>query len=161
MGSTESPIISVVEELKGQQLDLDQEDIYSPSYWLPHLPVNFTEFIHTGESSYQFHIVDTIKLDPTGTLKADYDAIGKITFLLKENTPKKGYMWEFDILVEEPEAHIQGTIRARNLSKNLKIGIYIYQLDSNDPRFLQFGKDPIYFAIRLYLRKLISQFKLA
>lgn len=159
MGVGESPILSVIEQIPGQKLNLQAEEIYSPEYWQPYLPVNATEFKCIEDMLYSFRIEDTIRLDPTGTLSRAYNAKGCIKIDFKGSDPKKGAKWDFKINVETPNAIVKGSIRARNLDSSLKIGIFLYQLESNDPIFTEIGKDPIFFAIRWYLRKLLRNFE--
>lgn len=160
MGTSSSPILSVVEHIQGQQLNLDDEEIYEPSFWIPYLPIKFPEFTRKNENTYSFHIQDTIKLDPTGTLSTNYDAKGDFSVSFIEQNHAKGAKWTFEINVETPKAIVKGAIRARNEKTGLKLGIFLYHLDSSDINSAEVAQDAIFFAIRLYLRKLLQKFSL-
>ncbi len=158
MSIGEKPILSVIESIPDRSLDLHDTQIYDPSFWLPYLPLKAKSFLKTDISSYSFHIQDTIILDPTETLKTDYDAKGTLDVHFDENYSKAGAKWTFHINIEDPNALVSGSILAKNNGSALKIGIFIYQLDSTAPQFYQFGQDAIFFAIRWYLRKLLRSF---
>ena len=159
MSSKPKAILTVVESLQGQKLNLNEEEIYNPDFWRPYLPINASKFQKINENTFEFEINDQIQLDPTGTLNIKYFASGTFQFDLLEVTEEKGGRWAFQIHVNDPLADVSGIIRARNLDETLKIGIFIYTLEFDESSLIGYGTGAVMFAIRLYLRRIFQNFR--
>jgi hypothetical protein len=152
-------ILTVVESLQGQKLNLNEDEIYNPDFWKPFLPIKLSKFQKMNENTFNFEINDQIQLDPTGTLNTKYSASGTFQFDFLEVSEERGGRWAFQIHVNDPLADVSGIIRARNLAESLKIGIFIYSLKFDESSLIGYGTNAIMFAIRLYLRKMLQNIR--
>ncbi len=160
------PVLSVVEELKGINLEDFIEKIYDPEFWYSYIPLRKKKIETIPESQeeihkYTYEVEDTVYMDVTQTLKYDFSSNGKIEVIDKGNQGNKGHLWELDLDIEHPQSTISLNIRAKNVNQNLKVGFFIYRLDFDMGKLkdLPFGWDAIIFAGRMKLRELLKDFE--
>jgi hypothetical protein len=153
-------ILSVVETIPGQQLNLDEDEIYNPNFWHPYIPINTPSLQKLDDQRFYFEIDDEIKLDPMGTLTTRYQGSGEMKVDFLGFQEGKGGLWHLEIHTQDPKAYVTGNIRAKNIptEDGLKIGIFLHRIDFDDALLDGYGRDAVMFAIRLYLRKLIQGF---
>ena len=158
--SDAKPILSVVEALEGIHLQDFIADVKKPEFWLPLLPVREKRLTLEQPNEYRFFVAETVKMDPTGTLKYDFTGEGVIHLVDHGNQGNKGRLWELKIELEKPKSFVHLRVRARDDGSKLKVGVYLVQLDMDLGAMngLGFGKDGILFAGRVKIREVMQQF---
>ncbi len=156
----QKPIFSVVEELKGISLNDFIDRVYDPGFWIPFIPLSTKEITKTDKFTFEYKVGDTIYMDPTKTLKYDFESNGTILVHDEGDQGDKGKLWKLDVDVKHPASQISVNIRAKDTDKGLKTGFFIYKLeyDLGALKDFPFGHDAIIFAGRLKLRELIQKF---
>jgi hypothetical protein len=158
------PVLTVVEELLGQQLIYDPDLIYTTEFWRPFIPFkNILCFEKTGDREFIFEIEEEVKLEPTGLITTQYHANGTIEVQDHGEQGSKGYLWELHIDVQSPAAKVLTRVRARPSKNALKVGIFIQSLEF-DVGLLDVipgGRDAVLFAIRVYIRQLLQNIALS
>ena len=152
------PLLTVVEELSGQELIYDPDLIYTTAFWRPFIPLHLPRFEKTGEREFVFEIDDEVKLEPSGLLSQHYHAIGTIEVEDHGEQGSKGYLWELHIRVQNPIVQVHTRVRAKKGEKGLKVGIFVHSLefDAGLLDTIPGGRDAVLFAIRLYIRQLLQ-----
>lgn len=155
----EKPLLSVVEIIPNQNLAKYQTKIYDPEFWKPLIPLNTPVFEKPQKNVFKFEIADKIKLDPSGSLFQTFHAEGEILIDDMGVPDHRGQLWKLKIRLKSPSANVLVRIRARDLpDKNaLKIGIFILSIEHEEPLPALISFDAVLFAIRLYLRELITK----
>ncbi len=153
------PLLSVIEELENQKLEDFLPHIFEEDFWTPLFPIRMNYFKKSGDQDFEFEVDDNINLDKAGLIVRHLKASGKIHIEDLGIQNKKGNLWEISIKMEEPDAFIKVRIRARNIGSGntLKIGIFLIECKFNENLLDGFGKDAVFFAIRINLRKSIQK----
>ena len=162
--SPSKPVLTVVEEILGQELIYDPALIYTTEFWRPFIPLNLLRFEKTtGDREFLFEIEEEVKLEPTGIITTKYHATGTIEVQDHGEQGTKGYLWTLHINVQDPPAKVQTRVRARPTKNALKVGIFIQSLefDAGLIDTIPGGRDAILFAIRVYIRQLLHNIALA
>jgi hypothetical protein len=157
MSKEQDLILSVVEELKGLQLVHFLPHIYKPEFWLPHIPLRSKKLTEVGDKQYEFMASDVFSLDPLGTIKKDVILEGTINVVDYGAQGDKGNLWELQIDVKKPVSKASIRLRAKNVGSNLKVGIYVYELELDLGALEGFGRDGVLFAARVKLRDFMQQ----
>ncbi|MHA1746973.1 MAG: hypothetical protein ACTSWW_13305 [Promethearchaeota archaeon] len=158
------PVLTVVEELLGQELIYEPNLIYTTEFWRPFIPFkNILHFEKTGDREFLFEIEEEVKLEPTGLMTTHYHANGTIEVQDYGEQATKGNLWELQINVQDPPAKVLTRVRARPTKNALKVGIFIQSLefDAGLLDTIPGGRDAILFAIRVYVRQLLQNIALS
>ena len=153
MPNQSKPILTVVEELKGLQIE-DFNDMYNPDFWLPFIPMRDKKLDLIADKTYHFKVVDTIKLDPLGAITKDFIGVGQVANTSHEDQGTKGQLWVLNFSLEKPLSKVEVRIRARNLPGALKVGIFVQKLEFDNNLLQGFGLDGVLFAARVKIRDL-------
>lgn len=157
MNKSTSLIFSVVDEFKGFQVSDFLDKIYEPEFWLPFLSLQSKEIEKTAPFQFKFKIQDNVPLDLTGLLKVDFKSEGTIKVIDSGIQDEKGYLWDIFVDVLEPKAKVEARIRAKNLNKSMKVGVYVYKLDFDQALLKGMGREVVIFASRFKIRELFDK----
>ncbi len=157
MSRNSDPILTIVELLKNQNLSKYSELIKETDFWKPLIPLKVKKFEKTGDFDFSFEIDDSISLDPTGYIVRNYKAEGTISVIDKGLQGSKGNLWEVEIKIIRPQAHVFARVRGRDVDKSLKIGIFVMDIQFDNSLMDGFGRDGILFAVRVKLRDLLQK----
>ncbi len=157
MSKNSKPILTIVEYLKNQNLAKYSGSLHEINFWKPMIPLNLKKFEKKGDFGFIFEVDDSISLDPTGYLVRDFKANGEIMVVDKGLQGSKGNLWEIEINLMEPQAHVFARVRARDVDNSLKVGIFVLKIEFDNSLLDGFGRDGILFAIRVKLRDLLQK----
>jgi len=155
MSKNSDPILTIVELLKNQNLSKYSELIKETDFWKPMIPLKLKKFEKKGDFEFSFEIDDSISLDPTGYIVRNYKAEGTISVIDKGLQGSKGNLWEVEIKIIQPQAHVFARVRGRDVDNSLKVGIFVMDIQFNNSLLDGFGRDGILFAIRVKLRDML------
>jgi len=157
MSKNSDPILTIVELLKNQNLSKYSELIKETDFWKPLIPLKLKKFEKTGDFDFSFEIDDKITLDPTGYIVRNYKAEGTISVIDKGLQGSKGNLWEVEIKIIRPQAHVLARVRGRDVDNSLKVGIFVMDIQFDNSLMDGFGRDGILFAVRVKLRDLLQK----
>ena len=157
MSKNSEPILTIVEQLKNQNLSEYTNQIKETEFWKKLIPLKLKKFEKTGDFEFEFEVDDSISLDPTGYIVRDYKAEGTISVNDKGLQGPKGHLWEVKITITQPEAHVFARVRGRDVDNSLKVGIFVLDIQFDNSLLDGFGRDGILFAVRVKLRDLLQK----
>ncbi len=157
MSKNSDPILTIVEQLKNQNLSEYSNQIKETEFWKKLIPLKLKKFEKTGDFEFEFEVDDSISLGPTGYIVRDFKAEGTISVIDKGLQGSKGNLWEVKITITQPQAHVFARVRGRDVDNYLKIGIFVMDIQFDNSLLDGFGRDGILFAIRVKLRDLLQK----